>query len=68
MAKDMSAKYRMSFRRVAKLLQIFRSSLYYKPKGESKENLKLMELIDQKYPEVHRRFHIQSQKNEGVSP
>jgi len=51
MAKEMSERYKISLRRVAKLLRISRSSLYYRGKGENQENLKLMELIDQKYTE-----------------
>ncbi len=73
MAKYMSTKYRMSLRKVTKLLQISRSSLYYKPKGEDKENLKLMELIDQKYTEdptygVRRmREHLQEVLDKRIS-
>lgn len=36
----------ISQRKQCELLSISRSSLYVKPKGESKQNLKLMELID----------------------
>lgn len=36
----------VSIRRQARLLQVSRSSLYYKPAGESEENLQLMEQMD----------------------
>src|SRR3989304_5242983 len=36
----------MSVRRQCDVLQVNRSSLYYKPVGESKENLRLMHLMD----------------------
>ena len=51
MVKKLAPKHKISLRKAAKLLQISRTSLYYRAKGESKENLKLMELIDQKYTE-----------------
>jgi len=41
----------ISIRRQSKLLSINRSSLYYKPIGESEENLKLMGLMDGLYLE-----------------
>jgi putative transposase len=39
-------KHSLSVRRQANLLQIHRSRLYYKPLGESAENLELMEIMD----------------------
>lgn len=41
----------LSVRRQCALLGINRSSLYYKPLGENKENLKLMEIIERLYME-----------------
>ncbi len=51
MVKEVSSRHGISIRKAAKLLGISRSSLYYSLKGEKEENLKLMELIDQKYME-----------------
>jgi putative transposase len=42
---------KISVRRQAQLLEICRSSLYYKPLGESAENLELMKQIDKLYLE-----------------
>jgi len=39
----------ISLRRQCELLGVNRSSLYYQPAGESKENLMLMRLIDEQY-------------------
>ncbi|VAW83437.1 hypothetical protein MNBD_GAMMA16-1332, partial [hydrothermal vent metagenome] len=36
-------------RQQTQLLQIHRSSLYYKPAGESKYNIMLMNLLDEQY-------------------
>ena len=47
--RKLSSEHSISLRRAAKLLNISRSSLYYKPKGEKEENIKLMKLIDIKY-------------------
>ena len=38
----------LSRRRQCELLSINRSSLYYKPIGESKENLSMMRLMEEK--------------------
>lgn len=38
---------KLSQRKQCKLLSISRSSLYIKPKGESEQNIHLIELIDQ---------------------
>lgn len=40
---------KMSIRRQCDLLGITRSSYYYKPVGESKENLEIMRLMDEEY-------------------
>ena len=42
----------ISIRRQCELLGVNRPSLYYKPLGESKENLRLIRLIDQQYTET----------------
>jgi putative transposase len=39
----------LSARRQCQLLGVNRSNLYYRPRGESKENLMLMRLIDEEY-------------------
>ncbi len=39
----------MSVRKQCELLSIRRSSLYYAPKGESQENLKIMRIMDEHY-------------------
>ena len=39
--------HELSLRKQCKLLEISRSSLYIKPKGESEENLKLMRTMDE---------------------
>ena len=39
----------ISVRRQCELLGVNRASLYYKPLGESEENLRLMRLIDEQY-------------------
>jgi len=41
-----SRDHDLSVRRQCKLLSPVRSNLYYTPKGESAENLKFMEIID----------------------
>ena len=43
---------RLSITRQCELLQISRSSFYYRPQGESGENLKLMRLIDEQFLET----------------
>lgn len=40
---------KLSLQRQCKLLQIHRSGIYYKPRGESKLNLELMRLMDEHY-------------------
>jgi putative transposase len=42
---------RISLRRQCELLNISRSQLYYVPRGESEENLRIMELIDKEFTE-----------------
>lgn len=42
---------RMSIRRQCKLVSVSRASFYYKPLGESEENLKIMRLMDEHYLE-----------------
>lgn len=43
--------HQLSIRRQAELLTVSRSSLYYKPVGESAENLHLMEVMDRLFTE-----------------
>lgn len=53
-----SVDYRgMSVRKQCEVLQVPRSSLYYKPKGENEINLKLMEIMDR---------HLTEHPTEGV--
>ena len=42
---------RLSLKQQCKILEIHRCGLYYKPKGESPLNLKLMEAIDKQFLE-----------------
>ncbi|MFG6569951.1 IS3 family transposase [Sulfitobacter sp. 1A13679] len=42
----------LSLRRQCSLLSLARSTLYYQPRGESAENLKFMEIIDQQFLET----------------
>ena len=42
-------KEKISVRRQSDLVSISRSSFYYKPVGESMENLKIMRLMDEHY-------------------
>ena len=44
--------HRLSVRRQCALLALSRSNLYYEPKGESAENLQLMEIIDKQFLET----------------
>jgi putative transposase len=44
-------KTTLSVRKQCKLLEINRSSIYYKPRGESKENLDIMRKMDEHYME-----------------
>jgi len=39
----------VSIRKQCKLLSVHKSSLYYSPKGESQENLKIMRIMDEHY-------------------
>jgi len=43
---------RISVRRQCKLLSLVRSNLYYQPKGESTQNLRLMKIIDKQFLET----------------
>lgn len=43
---------KLSVRRQCKLLSLVRSNLYYYPKGESRQNLALMEIIDKQFLET----------------
>lgn len=43
---------KVSVRRQCKLLSLVRSNLYYHPKGESRQNLALMEIIDKQFLET----------------
>lgn len=45
-------QHTLSVRKQADLLEIHRSALYYKPKGESKENLALMATMDKLFTEA----------------
>lgn len=44
-------KTTLSVRKQCKLLEINRSSFYYKPRGESTENLEIMRILDEHYME-----------------
>jgi putative transposase len=39
----------LSVRRQCELLGVNRAGLYYQPRGESEENLRLMRLLDEQY-------------------
>jgi len=70
--KQVSVNYpNLSVRKQAKILGINRSSLYHKPKGESKLNLELMSLIDDHYLNHSykgaRRMHVWLTKDKGYS-
>ena len=59
----------LSLSRQCRLLSIGRSSLYYKPKGESAETLALMRRIDElflKYPFYGARQMVRHLRREGV--
>ena len=59
----------LSLSRQCELLSIGRSSLYYAPKGESKENLALMRRIDEvflKYPFYGSRQMVRHLRREGI--
>ena len=47
-----SKEHELSQRRQCALLQLSRSTLYYRPKGESAENLRFMEIIDKQFLET----------------
>ena len=44
--------HKLSVRRQCKLLTLTRSTLYYEPKGENAENLRFMEIIDKRPPDL----------------
>ncbi|HEY5587902.1 MAG TPA: IS3 family transposase [Candidatus Paceibacterota bacterium] len=48
---SVSKESTLSVRKQCKLLEINRSSVYYKPKGESIENLNIMRIMDEHYME-----------------
>ncbi|WP_226892492.1 IS3 family transposase [Phycobacter azelaicus] len=50
--KMVSKDHELSQRRQCRLLQLSRSTLYYRPKGESAENLAFMEIIDKQFLET----------------
>ena len=50
-AKQIEWDSQLSIRRQCELLHVHRSTVYYQPIGETKENEKLMELID--------KFHLE---------
>ena len=59
----------LSLSRQCRLLSLGRSSLYYKPKGESEETLALMRRIDElflKYPFYGARQMVRHLRREGV--
>jgi putative transposase len=47
-----SRDQKLSIRKQCELLQLTRSRLYYKPVGESAENLRFMEIIDKQFLET----------------
>ena len=47
-----SKDHELSQRRQCALLQLSRSTLYYRPKGESAENLRFMEIVDKQFLET----------------
>jgi putative transposase len=47
-----SKDHKLSVRRQCVLLTLARSTLYYQPKGESAENLRFMEIIDEQFLET----------------
>ena len=47
-----SKAHDLSVRRQCKLLRLTRSLLYYRPVGESAENLRFMEIIDKQFLET----------------
>ncbi|MGX0905383.1 transposase InsO family protein [Roseovarius sp. MBR-79] len=47
-----SKDHELSQRRQCTLLQLSRSTLYYRPRGESAENLRFMEIIDKQFLET----------------
>ena len=44
-------QHELSVRNQCELLSVHRSGLYYAPKGESEENLKIMRIMDEHYLE-----------------
>ena len=67
-AKRSSKK--VSIKRLAKVFQISRSTIYYRSKGERQENLRIMELIEEFYrkdPTLGwRRIKVKVEKTLGV--
>lgn len=69
--RSMISKGQLSMSNQCKLLSIHRSGLYYKSKGESELNLKLMRMIDEHY--LHHpfkgagRMHTWLTKDKGMS-
>ena len=45
-------QHELSIRKQCELLSIHRGGLYYAPKGESEENLKIMRIMDEHYLEL----------------
>src|SRR5664279_4323228 len=43
------SEYILSTRKQCKILVVHRSSLYYKPQGEKKDNLEIMRIMDEHY-------------------
>ncbi|MEN8873743.1 MAG: IS3 family transposase [Pacificibacter sp.] len=50
--KMVSRDHKLSMRKQCELLQLSRSRLYYRPVGESAENLRFMEIIDKQFLET----------------
>ena len=48
----LSKDHELSQRRQCALLQLSRSTLYYRPKGESAENLRFIDIIDKQFLET----------------
>ena len=57
----------LSIRRQSELLGLNRSSLYYKPAGETSENLRLMRLIDEQYTIARRIVEANREKVEAMA-
>ncbi|MFU8805053.1 MAG: hypothetical protein ACNA8W_14665, partial [Bradymonadaceae bacterium] len=61
--KMVSKDHELSQRRQCTLLQLSRSTLYYRPKGESAENLAFMEIIDRELRNEKLDFCLTSPKH-----